>query len=313
MFRGGGLAEWSKALDSKSSVPATVPWVRIPRPPLTVPKCSLVERGASFFEPPPTNALAEARRRETTGGVTEWSKVHDWKSCVPATVPRVRIPPPPLSLMGCPDTPIPVVLPTLAREPRQARKGATVSVSSVWRGLFFGGPERRPSLFFLEGLNAGPPPIGQSANGAPLPTTAARALRALTRRPHRRGGGGPAARAFAARKLAACRVAALAHAASLRALRCARSRASLRSLRALRCSGRPLASDADPTDGAVRVPRLALSLTRELAAWSWRLDGWKPGEVSSGWRRCGRARGLRRSRWGHRARLERIGTTGRRG
>ena len=181
MFRGGGLAEWSKALDSKSSVPATVPWVRIPRPPLTVPKCSLVERGASFFEPPPTNALAEARRRETTGGVTEWSKVHDWKSCVPATVPRVRIPPPPLSLMGCPDTPIPVVLPTLAREPRQARKGATVSVSSVWRGLFFGGPERRPSLFFLEGLNAGPPPIGQSANGAPLPDyAAARCARAAS-------------------------------------------------------------------------------------------------------------------------------------
>ncbi len=24
--------------------------------------------------------------------MTEWSKVHDWKSCVPARVPRVRIP-----------------------------------------------------------------------------------------------------------------------------------------------------------------------------------------------------------------------------
>ena len=32
------------------------------------------------------------------GGVTEWSKVHDWKSCVPGTVPGVRIPsPPPLT------------------------------------------------------------------------------------------------------------------------------------------------------------------------------------------------------------------------
>ena len=266
-----------------------------------LPCRSLVERGASFFEPPPTNALAEARRRETTGGVTEWSKVHDWKSCVPATVPRVRIPPPPLSLMGCPDTPIPVVLPTLAREPRQARKGATVSVSSVWRGLFF-----------LEGLNAGPPPIGQSANGAPLPTTAARALRALTRRPHRRGGGGPAARAFAHAK------------AGRLSLRCARSRrfasgASLRSLArfAALASGASLLRPAARFRGR-RHRRggggpAARTLAHTKAAWSRRLDGWKPGEVSSGWRRCGRARGLRRSRWGHRARLERIGTTGRRG
>src|SRR5689334_25384235 len=30
------------------------------------------------------------------GEVTEWPKVHDWKSCVPARVPRVRIPPSPL-------------------------------------------------------------------------------------------------------------------------------------------------------------------------------------------------------------------------
>jgi hypothetical protein len=27
--------------------------------------------------------------------VTEWPKVHDWKSCVRVTVPRVRIPPSP--------------------------------------------------------------------------------------------------------------------------------------------------------------------------------------------------------------------------
>ena len=32
-----------------------------------------------------------------------------------------------------------VVPPTLAREPRQARKGATVAVTSVWRGLFYWG------------------------------------------------------------------------------------------------------------------------------------------------------------------------------
>ena len=42
-------------------------------------------------------------------------------------VPRVRIPPSPL------------VLPTLARELRQARKGATVAVSSVWRAFFNSG------------------------------------------------------------------------------------------------------------------------------------------------------------------------------
>src|ERR1700677_5107209 len=30
--------------------------------------------------------------------MTEWSKVHDWKSCVPARVPRVRIPLSPLRL-----------------------------------------------------------------------------------------------------------------------------------------------------------------------------------------------------------------------
>src|ERR1700690_1749478 len=32
------------------------------------------------------------------GEMTEWSKVHDWKSCVPARVPRVRIPLSPLRL-----------------------------------------------------------------------------------------------------------------------------------------------------------------------------------------------------------------------
>jgi hypothetical protein len=32
-LRGGELTEWSKVLDSKSSVPLRVPWVRIPRSP----------------------------------------------------------------------------------------------------------------------------------------------------------------------------------------------------------------------------------------------------------------------------------------
>lgn len=47
------MAEWSKALDSKSSLRFTVTRVRIPFPP------SLSYRG-----------------------VAEWSKAHDWKSCI---------------------------------------------------------------------------------------------------------------------------------------------------------------------------------------------------------------------------------------
>ncbi len=56
--------------------------------------------------------------------MTEWSKVHDWKSCVPKGTGGSN---PFLSAM---------VLPTSARETRQARKGATVAVTDVWRGLF---------------------------------------------------------------------------------------------------------------------------------------------------------------------------------
>jgi hypothetical protein len=37
-----------------------------------------------------------SREARAPGEVTEWPKVHDWKSCVPARVPRVRIPPSPL-------------------------------------------------------------------------------------------------------------------------------------------------------------------------------------------------------------------------
>ncbi len=36
-----------------------------------------------------------ANRAEAIGEVTEWPKVHDWKSCVSERVPRVRIPPSP--------------------------------------------------------------------------------------------------------------------------------------------------------------------------------------------------------------------------
>ena len=35
---------------------------------------------------------ARCARDPAAGEMTEWPKVHDWKSCVPARVPRVRIP-----------------------------------------------------------------------------------------------------------------------------------------------------------------------------------------------------------------------------
>ena len=47
------MAEWSKALDSKSSIRLAVSWVRIPFPPWL------------FLE-----------------GWPSWSKAHDWKSCI---------------------------------------------------------------------------------------------------------------------------------------------------------------------------------------------------------------------------------------
>ena len=53
------MAEWLKALDSKSSVRVSVPGVRIPVSP---PHC--IDWTADI------------------GEVTEWTKVHDWKSCV---------------------------------------------------------------------------------------------------------------------------------------------------------------------------------------------------------------------------------------
>ena len=59
--------------------------------------------------------------------MTEWLKVHAWKACVRETVPRVRIPlSPPSDAFGRKFAgPEPCAL--RHREPRQARKGATVS------------------------------------------------------------------------------------------------------------------------------------------------------------------------------------------
>jgi hypothetical protein len=48
-----------------------------------------------------TSRASRAKGRPfLSGEVTEWSKVHDWKSCVPARVPRVRIPPSPPLFLG---------------------------------------------------------------------------------------------------------------------------------------------------------------------------------------------------------------------
>ena len=52
------MAEWLKAVDSKSTVRVRVPGVRIPLSPL------------------------HSHEAHTLGEVTEWLKVHDWKSCV---------------------------------------------------------------------------------------------------------------------------------------------------------------------------------------------------------------------------------------
>ena len=71
--------------------------------------------------------------------------------------------------------------PQLRRRARSARLHADPSAGR-WGPC---GSRFRVARSFLRGLNADPSPIGQSANGAPSPTTAARALRALARRPQR--------------------------------------------------------------------------------------------------------------------------------
>ncbi len=71
------------------------------------------------------------------GEVPEWSKGHAWRACVPSQVPRVRIPPSPLSLRPwCATGRVRTVSGHRAvvarscarrrREPRQVRKEATV-------------------------------------------------------------------------------------------------------------------------------------------------------------------------------------------
>lgn len=104
----GEVAEWSKAPDSKSGIPATVSWVRIPpSPPADDARGRYAlrpidgERAKLLFmivrPRRPVWCKPRQVRKEATvastrgvgspgyhqGAVTEWSKVHDWKSCVP--------------------------------------------------------------------------------------------------------------------------------------------------------------------------------------------------------------------------------------
>src|SRR5580692_4820999 len=54
-LRGGELSEWPKVPDSKSGVPVRVPWVRIPRSPLSLRSAKARgERGNSSGESSPT-------------------------------------------------------------------------------------------------------------------------------------------------------------------------------------------------------------------------------------------------------------------
>jgi hypothetical protein len=95
------VAEWSNVLDSKSSVGATLPWVRIP-------------------PSPPHNA---AERNVPPGEVAEWSNVLDSKSSVGATLPWVRIPPSPPEQIGKAPAREPFLFVRAERSERSSRVG----------------------------------------------------------------------------------------------------------------------------------------------------------------------------------------------
>ena len=59
----GEMAEWTKAVDSKSTEGVRPPRVRIPLS-------------------PPYPRKRDCLDKQILGEVTEWPKVHDWKSCV---------------------------------------------------------------------------------------------------------------------------------------------------------------------------------------------------------------------------------------
>ena len=83
----------------------------------------------------PCQAMSAPARAESPAGqgeVTEWPKVHDWKSCVPARVPRVRIPPSPQFLRFAQQLPRgPVRAASLGSASLQATNPSLSAVSSL--------------------------------------------------------------------------------------------------------------------------------------------------------------------------------------
>ena len=120
-FRRGELSEWSKVRDSKSRVPRGT-------------KGSNPLLSATFFDlqvddrrSPCPKAEAEAYRKADS--VWRGDRVVEGARLEIVCTVRYR---------GFESLPLRqfMVLPTSARETRQARKGATVAVTDVWRGHF---------------------------------------------------------------------------------------------------------------------------------------------------------------------------------
>jgi hypothetical protein len=86
----GEVSEWSKVLDSKSSVAQATGGSNPPlsantRPvPKAMPKqcLSVIAQTCRLQDSPESEAPAVTGAPQISGEVTEWSKVHDWKSCV---------------------------------------------------------------------------------------------------------------------------------------------------------------------------------------------------------------------------------------
>ena len=81
-----------------------------------------------------TRPRAVSRGPFVTGEVTEWPKVHDWKSCVPARVPRVRIPPSPLIFRQSPVLNAQRLVPAHGHS-RDARRSQLVEADGLARGI----------------------------------------------------------------------------------------------------------------------------------------------------------------------------------
>ena len=79
-------------------------------------------RGRPFFGVPPKAAPGGLCRFIPPGEVSEWLKEHAWKACVPATVPRVRIPLSPQSEMRSADLEVGGALPFVGASPSRPRR-----------------------------------------------------------------------------------------------------------------------------------------------------------------------------------------------